>query len=216
MWFTAWDRFSGKMGHQLGRGRGEGEESEDIVLKLGQGEVLHGQGMAMAQAVRRVGEVQQTFYRWCRLYGGMGCVQCKRLKELERTGACAGARREKRLSGHWHASATSPSSRASSSTLGRCCATWSPHHAAGSSRLPLPAVVFFELDLRKPASIPPPLLPASLRMSNCAPHMARPRFFHQEPGDRRPCRWCAPSRGNRTRRRSYGILRPRRWCVLRR
>jgi transposase-like protein len=36
------------------------------------------------EAVRQIGVTQQTFYRWCKLYGGMGRSQLKRLKELEK------------------------------------------------------------------------------------------------------------------------------------
>ena len=57
---------------------------EEIVTKLRQVEVLQGQGMAIADAVRQIGVTQQTYYRWRKLYGGMGREQLKRLKELEK------------------------------------------------------------------------------------------------------------------------------------
>ena len=60
------------------------EKPEEIVLKLRQVEVLQGQGMIVAEAVRQIGVTQQTFYRWRKLYGGMGRSQLKRLKELEK------------------------------------------------------------------------------------------------------------------------------------
>ena len=60
------------------------EKPEEIVLKLRQVEVLQGQGMTVAEAVRQIGVTQQTFYRWRKLYGGMGRSQLKRLKELEK------------------------------------------------------------------------------------------------------------------------------------
>lgn len=63
---------------------GKREKPEDIVMKLRQIEVLQGQGMAIADAVRQVGTTQQTYYRWRKLYGGMGRAQLKRLKELEK------------------------------------------------------------------------------------------------------------------------------------
>ena len=47
------------------------EKPEEIVLKLRQVEVLQGQGMTVAEAVRQIGVTQQTFYRWRKLYGGM-------------------------------------------------------------------------------------------------------------------------------------------------
>ena len=60
------------------------EKPEEIVLKLRRVEVLQGQGMTVAEAVRQIGVTQQTFYRWRKLYGGMGRSQLKRLKELEK------------------------------------------------------------------------------------------------------------------------------------
>ena len=63
---------------------GKREKPEDIVLKLRQIEVLHSQGMPVADAVRQVGITQQSYYRWRRQYGGMSRSQLKRLKELEK------------------------------------------------------------------------------------------------------------------------------------
>ena len=63
---------------------GKRPKPEGIVSKLRQVEVLQGQGMAIADAVRQIGVTQQTYYRWRRLYGGMGREQLKRLKELEK------------------------------------------------------------------------------------------------------------------------------------
>ena len=60
------------------------ENPEEIVSKLRQFEVLQGQGMTVAEAVRQIGVTQQTFYRWRKLYGGMGRSQLARLKELEK------------------------------------------------------------------------------------------------------------------------------------
>ena len=63
---------------------GKRDKPEDIVRKLRQAEVLHGQGMSMADAVRQIGVSQHTFYRWRKQYGGMNRAQLKRLKELEK------------------------------------------------------------------------------------------------------------------------------------
>jgi putative transposase len=57
---------------------------EEIVSKLRQVDVLHGQGMPMADAIRQVGVSEVTFYRWRKEYGGMKADQLKRLKELEK------------------------------------------------------------------------------------------------------------------------------------
>ena len=60
---------------------------EEIVSKLRQVDVLHGQGMSMADAIRQIGVSEMTFYRWRREYGGMKTDQLKRLKELEKENA---------------------------------------------------------------------------------------------------------------------------------
>jgi len=57
---------------------------EEIVTKLRQGEVLVGQGMARIDAIREIGVVEQTYYRWRKLYGGMGRDQVKELKRLQK------------------------------------------------------------------------------------------------------------------------------------
>jgi len=48
---------------------------EEIVTKLRQVEVLVGQGMARIDAIREIGVVEQTYYRWRKLYGGMGILR---------------------------------------------------------------------------------------------------------------------------------------------
>lgn len=63
---------------------GKRPKPEEIVTKLRQVEVLQGQGMPIADAVRQIGVTQQTYYRWRKLYGGMGREQLKRLKVLEK------------------------------------------------------------------------------------------------------------------------------------
>ncbi len=57
---------------------------EEIVSKLRQVEVLVGQGMARIDAIREVRITEQTFYRWRKQYGGMGTVQLKELKRLQK------------------------------------------------------------------------------------------------------------------------------------
>ena len=63
---------------------GKREKPEDIVSKLRQVEVLQGQGMTIADAVRQISVTQQTYYRWRKQYAGMNREQLKRLKELEK------------------------------------------------------------------------------------------------------------------------------------
>lgn len=55
---------------------------EEIVSKLRQVEVLAGQGMPRLDAIRQIGVVGQTYYRWRKQYDGMGVDP---LKELKRT-----------------------------------------------------------------------------------------------------------------------------------
>ena len=57
---------------------------EEIVTKLRQVEVFVGQGMARIDAIREIGAVEQTYYRWRKLYGGMGRDQVKELKRLQK------------------------------------------------------------------------------------------------------------------------------------
>jgi putative transposase len=62
---------------------GQRDKPEEIVMKLRQAEVLQGQGVPIADAVRQISVMQQTCYRWRKQYGGMNGDQLKRLKELE-------------------------------------------------------------------------------------------------------------------------------------
>jgi len=57
---------------------------EEIVTKLRHVEVLVGQGMKRIDAIREIGVVEQTFYRWRKQYGGMGTAQLKELKRLQK------------------------------------------------------------------------------------------------------------------------------------
>ena len=44
---------------------------EEIVSLLRQAEVLHGQGMSMADAIRQLGISEVTFCRWRKEYAGL-------------------------------------------------------------------------------------------------------------------------------------------------
>ena len=61
----------------------KGHKPEEIVAKLRQVDVLHSQGMLMADAIRQIGVTEVTYYRWRKEFGGMKTAQLKRLKELE-------------------------------------------------------------------------------------------------------------------------------------
>ena len=57
---------------------------EEIVSKLRQVDVLMGQGMSRLDAIRQMGVVEQTYYRWRKKYGGLGVDQLKELKRLQK------------------------------------------------------------------------------------------------------------------------------------
>jgi len=57
--------------------------AEEIVGKLRQVDVLLAQGKPVADAVRAIGVMEVTYYRWRNEYGGLKGDQVKRLKELE-------------------------------------------------------------------------------------------------------------------------------------
>ena len=53
------------------------------MSKLRGAEVALAQGEALGQACGRIGVSDQTFYRWCREYGGLKVDQAKRLRDIE-------------------------------------------------------------------------------------------------------------------------------------
>ena len=57
---------------------------EQIICKLREAEILIAEGEPTAQAVRRIGVSEQTYYRWRKEYGGMQVDQARRLKALEK------------------------------------------------------------------------------------------------------------------------------------
>ena len=46
--------------------------ADNSIDFLRQVEVLAGQGMARIDAIRQISITEQTYYRWCKRYGGMG------------------------------------------------------------------------------------------------------------------------------------------------
>ena len=56
-------------------------------MKLRQVDVLVSQGHNIADAIRRIGVSEVTYYRWRQEYGGLKTDQVKRLKELEQENA---------------------------------------------------------------------------------------------------------------------------------
>ena len=57
---------------------------EEIVSNLRQVEVLLGQWLFRLDAIRQIGVVEQTYYRWRTQYSGMGLDQLKQLKLLHK------------------------------------------------------------------------------------------------------------------------------------
>jgi transposase-like protein len=58
--------------------------AEQIIGKLREAEILLSQGSTVAEASRKLGVTDHTYYRWRREYGGMRVEQARRLKELEK------------------------------------------------------------------------------------------------------------------------------------
>ncbi len=65
----------------------KGYTPEQIINKLREAEVLFNQGAAIAEASKKIGVTEQTYYRWRKEYGGMRVEQAKRLKEVEKENA---------------------------------------------------------------------------------------------------------------------------------
>ena len=57
---------------------------EEIVTKLRQVEVLVGQGMPRADAIRPIGVTEPTYYRWRKKYRDMGAAQPMELEQLHK------------------------------------------------------------------------------------------------------------------------------------
>ena len=57
---------------------------KEMVSKLRQVEWLMGQGMSRLDAIRQIGVIEQSYYRWRKQYGGMGVDQLKELKCLQK------------------------------------------------------------------------------------------------------------------------------------
>jgi transposase-like protein len=61
--------------------------AEQIIAKLRTVEVQISQGRTTAQAAKKIGVTEQTYYRWRKEYGGLRTDQAKRLKTLEKENA---------------------------------------------------------------------------------------------------------------------------------
>jgi len=57
--------------------------AEAIIAKLREAEVEQARGQTVAQACKKIGVTEQTYYRWRKEYGGLRVDQAKRFKEIE-------------------------------------------------------------------------------------------------------------------------------------
>jgi transposase-like protein len=58
--------------------------AEEIIPKLRAAELEIAKGRTAAEAAKKIGVTEQTYYRWRKEYGGLRTDQAKRLKELEK------------------------------------------------------------------------------------------------------------------------------------
>ncbi len=57
--------------------------ADEIINKFREAEAVISAGNTFAEAARRIGVSEQTFYRWRAEYGGLRVDQARRLKQLE-------------------------------------------------------------------------------------------------------------------------------------
>ena len=60
---------------------------EEIIGKLREAEIMLAHGATTAEACRRIGVTEQTYYRWRKEYGGLKTDQARRMKDLEKENA---------------------------------------------------------------------------------------------------------------------------------
>lgn len=66
---------------------GKRHKPEEIIGKLRQVVVLTSQGATVEDAIRQIGVMQLTYYRWRKRFGGLQTNQVKRMKGLEQENA---------------------------------------------------------------------------------------------------------------------------------
>ena len=65
----------------------KGYTPEQIINKLREAEIHLNQGAGIAEASKKIGITEQTYYRWRKEYGGMRVEQARKFKELEKENA---------------------------------------------------------------------------------------------------------------------------------
>ena len=67
--------------------KGEKFKTEEIIAVLRQVEIIINQGKTVPMACREADILEQTYYRWRKLYGGMQISQAKEFKKLQEENA---------------------------------------------------------------------------------------------------------------------------------
>lgn len=62
----------------------KGYTADQIINKLREVGIILNQGSAIGAASKKIGVMEQAYYRWRREHGGMRMEQAKRLKEIEK------------------------------------------------------------------------------------------------------------------------------------
>ena len=62
----------------------KGYAPEQIINKLREAEIHLSQGASIAEASKKIGITEQSYYRWRKEYGGMRIEQARKLRELEK------------------------------------------------------------------------------------------------------------------------------------
>jgi len=65
----------------------KGFTPEQIINKLREAEIHIKEGISIAEASRKIGVTQQTYYRWRKECGGLRMEQARKLKDLEKENA---------------------------------------------------------------------------------------------------------------------------------
>jgi putative transposase len=58
--------------------------SEQIIGYLREAEIFQAKGITIPQICKKIGVMEQTYYRWRKEYGSLSVDQSKRLKEVEK------------------------------------------------------------------------------------------------------------------------------------
>lgn len=67
--------------------RAKKHTAAEIIPKLRTAELEISKGWTAAEAAKKIGVTEQTYYRWRKEYSGLRTDQAKRLKELEKENA---------------------------------------------------------------------------------------------------------------------------------